>query len=434
MTFPKHWTTESIENCLETLIDYRGKTPDKKTFGVPLVTAKIVKKGRIEKPTEFIAEQDYDSWMVRGLPKPNDVVITTEAPLGEVAQLGEEKVALAQRIILLRGKENFLDNSYLKYFLLSDFGQSKLRSRSTGTTVVGIKQSELRKVKISFPHYNEQKAIAKILSSLDDKIELNRKMNATLEEMARAVFKAWFVDFEPVHANANNQTSTSASPEIARLFPAEFQESELGIIPKGWEVKSLYEFFNIIGGGTPKTTKPEFWNGEIPWYSVVDAPSETDIFVVDTVKKITQLGLEKSSTKLLRKGVTIISARGTVGKLAITGSEMTMNQSCYALESLYGDYFCYFSTKKAVDELKQKSHGAVFDTITQNTFKSILEVLPNKTLIEESEKKVSSLMGKIEVNLRQNKSLEEIRDSLLPRLISGKIPVGEIEKEVADAM
>jgi len=418
------WETETLENCLSAIIDYRGKTPAKTSSGVPLITAKIVKNGRIETPTEFIAEKDYDSWMTRGFPKRGDVILTTEAPLGEVAQITDERIALAQRIILLRGRENFLDNSYLKYFLLSQAGQSQLGSRSSGTTVLGIKQSELRKVKVTFPKFSEQQAIAKILSSLDEKIELNRQMNETLEAIARALFKAWFVDFEPVRANSENRPAESASPEIAKLFPSEFENN----IPKGWERNPLIEFFRLIGGGTPKTTNPDYWNGEILWYSVVDAPNESDVFVIDTEKKITQLGVEKSSTKLLRKGLTIISARGTVGKLAITGAEMTMNQSCYAIEGKFGDYFNYYVVKEAIAELKQKTHGAVFDTITQDTFKSISQILPREKVIKEFEAKVDSLMKRIEGNLRTSRELSEIRDSLLPRLISGKIPIAEIEE------
>ena len=419
------WETETLENCLSAIIDYRGKTPAKTSSGVPLITAKIVKNGRIETPTEFIAEKDYDSWMTRGFPKIGDVILTTEAPLGEVAQITDERIALAQRIILLRGRENFLDNSYLKYFLLSQAGQSQLGSRSSGTTVLGIKQSELRKVKVTFPKFSEQQAIAKILSSLDERIELNRQMNETLEAITRALFKAWFVDFEPVRANSENRPAESASPEIAKLFPSEFENN----IPKGWERKPLIEFFRLIGGGTPKTTNLDYWNGEILWYSVVDAPNESDVFVIDTEKKITQLGVEKSSTKLLRKGLTIISARGTVGKLAITGAEMTMNQSCYAIEGKFGDYFNYYVVKEAIAELKQKTHGAVFDTITQDTFKSISQILPKEKVIKEFEAKVDSLMKKIEGNLRTSRALSEIRDSLLPRLISGKIPVSKIEGE-----
>ena len=175
------WITIPLEECMAAIIDYRGKSPEKTTFGVPLVTAKIVKGGRIEKPEEFIAEVDFDVWMRRGMPKPGDIVMTTEAPLGEVAQLDGRKVALAQRVITLRGKPDVLDNTFLKFLLQSNPVQGELRARGTGTTVVGIRQSELRKVSLTLPPLAEQRAIAGVLGALDDKIELNRRMNATLE-------------------------------------------------------------------------------------------------------------------------------------------------------------------------------------------------------------------------------------------------------------
>ena len=129
----------------------------------------------------------------RGLPQPGDIVMTTEAPLGEIAQLGSSRVALAQRLITLRGKNAILDNTFLKFLMQSAEVQNQLRARATGTTVLGIKQRELRKVVLTLPSLPEQRAIAHILGALDDKVELNRQMNETLESIARATFKSWFI-------------------------------------------------------------------------------------------------------------------------------------------------------------------------------------------------------------------------------------------------
>src|SRR3972149_2671533 len=168
------WTSRPLEDCMSAWIDYRGKTPTKTPFGIPLITAKVVKDGRIETPNEFIAVNDYEPWMRRGIPKAGDVVITTEAPLGEVAQLGAERVALAQRLIALRGKSGVLDNGFLKFLMQSANVQDQLRARASGTTVLGIKQSELRKVMLTLPPIDEQRAIGDLLAQLEDKIELNR--------------------------------------------------------------------------------------------------------------------------------------------------------------------------------------------------------------------------------------------------------------------
>jgi len=142
------WRSLPLEEAMDAIIDYRGKSPRKTPFGVPLITAKVVKDGRILPPTEFIDPADYDEWMRRGLPRAGDVLITTEAPLGEVAQLDGRKVALAQRLIALRGKQDVLDSTFLKFLLQSQRVQDSLKARSTGTTVAGIRQSELRRIEL----------------------------------------------------------------------------------------------------------------------------------------------------------------------------------------------------------------------------------------------------------------------------------------------
>lgn len=188
------WREYVLEDVVERFIDYRGKTPKKTEAGIPLVTAKIVKAGRILEPSEYIAEEDYEAWMTRGLPEIDDVVLTTEAPLGEVALIKNKKVALAQRVITLRGDKSYVHNPFLKYYFQSALGQNELQSRASGTTVFGIKAAILKKMTVSLPSLSKQKAIASVLSSLDDKIDLLHRQNKTLEAMAETLFRQWFVE------------------------------------------------------------------------------------------------------------------------------------------------------------------------------------------------------------------------------------------------
>src|SRR3972149_2204046 len=183
--------TKTIEEVTETLIDYRGKTPRKTASGVKLITAKVIKDGFIlDGPHEYIAEDEYDAWMRRGLPRQWDILITTEAPLGEVAQLRTtERVALAQRVILLRGNPEVIDQRGYFQALKSPFVQGELRTKSSGTTVLGIKQSELRKVRVPCPPLPIQRKIAGILSAYDDLIENNTRRIKILEEMARTLYR-----------------------------------------------------------------------------------------------------------------------------------------------------------------------------------------------------------------------------------------------------
>jgi type I restriction enzyme S subunit len=422
----KDWSVQPLEDCMSAIIDYRGKTPNKTTSGVPLVTAKVVKGGRIQKPDEFIAVKDFDAWMRRGMPQPGDVVMTTEAPLGEIAQLGAERVALAQRLITLRGKPDILNNTFLKFLMLSSDIQEQLVSRATGTTVLGIKQSELRKISLTLPPHHEQLAIAEILGTLDEKIELNRRTNETLEAMARDIFKDWFVDFGPTRAKMEGLEPYLAA-DLWSLFPDRLDDEGK---PEGWEITPIAELIEIIGGGTPKTSVAEFWNGDIPWFSVVDAPSPSDVFVIGTEKHITESGLNSSSTRLLPVGATIITARGTVGKLACVGVPMTMNQSCYAIAGKppYGPYFTYFGLKGAIQDLQANTHGSVFDTITRATFNAVGSVRPNDKVAQAFDDTVNPLMAGILSNLRENQALAQTRDLLLPKLLSGEVRVREAEK------
>jgi type I restriction enzyme, S subunit len=192
-----------------------------------------------------------------------------------------------------------------------------IQHEATGSVQDNINLEILGELRFPLPPLPEQRAIAQILGTLDDKIELNRRMNETLEAIARAIFKSWFVDFDPVRAKAEGRQPFGMDVETAALFPASFEDSPLGKIPKAWRAGKLDDIIDIYGGGTPKTSVREFWDGTVPWFSVVDAPRPSDVFAIDTEKKITEAGVENSSAKVLPAGTVVISARGTVGRLEV---------------------------------------------------------------------------------------------------------------------
>nr|WP_281720051.1 restriction endonuclease subunit S [Nitrosomonas nitrosa] len=324
----------------------------------------------------------------------------------------------------LKPKTNF-EMRWAYYELLTH----DINGMDSGSAIPSTSRESFYTLPVRLPPPDEQRAIAHILGTLDDKIELNRRMNETLEAIARAMFKSWFIDFDPVRAKASGEPPESIcrrlrlTPDLLALFPDRFVDSELGEIPEGWEVKPFSETVQIIGGGTPKTSVSEYWGGDIPWFSVVDAPAESDVFVIDTEKKITQTGLDDSSARILSAGTTIISARGTVGKVALVGVPMAMNQSCYGLRGLDGgSFFTYYATRELVSTLKQHSHGAVFDTITRNTFAGV-SVVTFQPVVTAFETVVTPLMEKIKANSVQGRTLAELRDTLLPKLLSGELRV-----------
>ena len=173
--------TYTMEEVLEAILDYRGKTPKRSKSGIPTLSAKSVKKGYIDYSNcYYISQSEYNSFMNRGLPQKGDILLTTEAPLGVAAKLDRNGVAVAQRLLVLRGKKNIIDNNYLLYFLQSPKGQALLQMRESGTTVTGIKQSEFRKIEITIPDLDTQRKTVSILSNLDDKICTNKQINDNL--------------------------------------------------------------------------------------------------------------------------------------------------------------------------------------------------------------------------------------------------------------
>jgi type I restriction enzyme S subunit len=358
---------------------------------------------------------------------PGDFILSNSATPG-IPKFMQIHACVHDGWLLLRNFRG-LDQWYC-YYLLKNERENLIR-QGNGSVFTNLKTEILKKHEVPVPPLDYQKKVAAFLRSLDDRITLLRETNVTLEAIAQALFKSWFVDFDPVHANAGTQ-APSLPPEIQALFPATFTDSPQGPIPEGWDVLPFTETINVIGGGTPKTSIAEYWGGDIPWFSVVDAPAESDVFVIDTEKHITELGLNNSSTKLLPSGTTIISARGTVGRLALVGRDMAMNQSCYGLRGKYGDdYFTFFTTYRLVEALKQRSHGSVFDTITRDTLAGVSVVYPDKTVVSAFEDSVGSVMEKIKYNLQQAQTLATTRDTLLPRLISGQLRLPEAEQAIA---
>ena len=341
-----------------------------------------------------------------------------------------------QHVAIVRPDPTKLDARFLRYYLASPHVQSMLLSwADSGSTRKALTKQMIEFFEVSAPvDVSEQRAIAHILGTLDDKIELNRRMNETLEEMARALFKSWFVDFDPVRAKMDGRWRRGHSlpgmpADLYDLFPDQLVNSELGEIPERWEVGVLDDVIELLSGGTPKTTVAEYWDGEIPWYTAKDAPSPSDVFVLDTERKITIEGVENSATKILPAGTTVITARGTVGKLACLGTTMSMNQTCYGIRGVggYPDFFTYLNIRFTVDELRQRTHGTIFDTITRQTFKLIDTATPPAEAACAFENVIEPTVSRILSNLNETLTFAALRDTLLPKLVSGEVRVKAME-------
>jgi type I restriction enzyme, S subunit len=432
--FPNSWKVLSLENCMSAIIDYRGKTPVKTNFGVPLITAKIVKGGRINRIQEYIASESYEAWMRRGIPMPEDILMTTEAPLGEIAQLDSRKVALAQRLITLRGKRDFLDNNFLKFLMISNFVQDQLHARATGTTVLGIKQSELRKIDLVIPPLPEQKAIAHILGTLDDKIELNQQMNQTLEAMAQAIFKAWFVDFDPVRAKMAGQQPVGMDAATAALFPDSIEDSELGEIPKGWEVKPLPDIIEV----NPRRILPK--GAVAPYLDMKNMPTEghranvwIDREFGSGTKFINGDTLMARITPCLENGKTAYVDFLENEQVGWGSTEYLIFRPKSPLPSEFG-YYLVRSEELKTFAIQNMTGSSGRQRTPANCFNNYLMPMPPDSIICKFGRIVAPFMKIVKANSEQSQTLSTLRDTLLPKLMSGEIRVAEAERLIADSV
>lgn len=417
------WPVLPLEQCLDALIDYRGKTPEKTEFGVPLVTAKVIKGGRIEKPTEFIATEAYESWMRRGIPRAGDVVLTTEAPLGEVAQLGHERVALAQRVVTLRGKAGLLDNAYLLYLLQTEEMQSQLAARATGTTVLGIKQSELRKVLVLLPPIDLQRSASSLLVSIDDRIALLRETNSTLDAIAQALFKSWFIDFEPVHAKQQGLEPAGMDEATAALFPNSFEESAQGPVPRAWRYVSLREAVAIFDSrriplsGQDRATR----QGPFPYYGAAALMDHVDGYLFDGVHLLS--GEDGSVAEESGRPIT-----------QYVWGKFWVNNHAHVLQGKGA-----VSTEHVMLALRQVNirpfiTGAVQAKLSQANMWRITFLMPSTQVAEAFGLAIEPLYARFRHNADQAQTLASLRDTLLPRLISGQLRLPEAEAEFTDAI
>ena len=413
-----------------------GKTPpssgrDYFCGDIPFVTPTDFDGRRIIGSTErYLTSEGMSTVSGSRIPHLAVMVACIGSDMGKAAVAGRECVTNQQinSVIVESG-----DDPLFVYYNLSN-RKAEIRAVAGGSAQPILNKSVFGRFAIYLPPLPEQRRIAHVLGTLDDKIENNRKAAKTLEAMAQAIFKSWFVDFDPVRAKMAGESRESIckrlklTPEILDLFPDRLVDSELGEIPEGWGNVPFSECVTIIGGGTPKTSVLEHWDGNIPWFSIVDAPINDGIWVVGTEKKISESGLNNSSTRILPIGTTIITARGTVGRVAIVGVPMAMNQSCYGLRGKYDELglFTHFSTRLIIKELLQRAHGSVFDTITRDTLESIEVTLPPIGIIGWFESAISSPMERLKQYNEETHSITMLRDTLLPKLISGKIRVSDV--------
>ncbi len=407
---PLHWDVYPL-SYFTSRITYGFTNPMPTTdIGPFMLTAKDVNGGRINYKTARRTSWDaYQSLLTdKSRPRIGDVLLTKDGSIGRVAFCDRADVCINQSVALLQPNER-IDSRFLKFLLEGPHYQRRMEGDSDGTTIKHIYITRVDKMEVAVPPLAEQRAIASVLGALDDKIELNRRMNATLEGMARALFQSWFVDFDPVRAKLDGRLPEGMDAETAALFPAEFEESELGSIPKGWEVKKVSEFIERLSVGKKYEQKTVSPVGKIP---VLDQGKSGVIGFHND---------EPGVTATLDKPVAVF-ANHTCYMRLITYDFSTIQNVLPFVGSDVDTFWAYYATEGRLTFSEYKGHWP--DFVIQES------VVPPRKLTDLFGTIAKSIVAKIRNNEEQSRTLATLRDTLLPKLLSGEVCVADSPKEV----
>ena len=407
------WKEYTVADVISTVIDYRGKTPKKlggdwSDSGYRALYAKNIKTGKIVQPDSirYVSEDMYRCWMKEEIQK-EDILITSEAPFGQIYYWdSDEKIVLSQRLFAVRINQQFYPK-YIYFYMTSSFFQTELDGRATGTTVVGLRQPELLKCKIFAPDYQEQKRIADTLWCLEQKINNNEAINNNLEQQAKALFKSWFIDFEPFGG---------------------VQPPEMKFVP-------LQELCKVVTKGTTPTTlgKPFTSSG----INFIKAESILDSHSIDSSKFAF---IDEETNALLKRSVIkandiVFTIAGTLGRFAMVDNSVLPANTNQAVAIIRPDenkvtpayLYSFFIGNWHNEYYSKRIQQAVQANLSLTTIKSLPIAVLSKTTMNNYDELVSPLFALMKGNEEENRRLSELRDTLLPKLMSGELDVSNID-------
>jgi len=375
--------------------------------GVPVIRGMNLHEGGFNKKNFAYVSEEKANSLKRCLAYPDDLVFTHRGTLGQVGiipRIGFEKYLVSQSQMRLSVNKQYIYPKYLYYFFKSPLGQKELLKNTSqvGVPAIANPTKSLKQVEITLPAIETQQSIASILSSLDKKIELNLQMNQSLETMAQAIFKEWFVNFN---------------------FPG-FDGDLVDGLPKGWNEWSLRDFGKIVCGKTPSKAVDEYFGGEYMFLKIPDM--HNSVFVIETLDTLTNEGLQSQSNKTLPPYSVCVSSIATVGLVCMNPVPCQTNQQINSIvpSKPFWKYYLFFLAKSMREILAATASGGTA-TLNMNTsqFSNLKAVKPADDLLLSFDEIVSSMMERILANEYEIKSLTQIRDRLLPKLMTGKIEV-----------
>lgn len=401
------------------------------------------------KITETTKCVDHDEYLKhRKKLSNNTVLVSINGTIGNTALYNNENIILGKSACYINLKDN-ISKHFILYVLSGYLFQEYIQRCSTGSTIKNVSLKMMRDFRFLMPESKEeQEKVVRIIQKIDELKRLNNTQNQTLEQMSQTLFKSWFVDFDPVIDNAldagnpipealqsraelrqkvRNSTNFKPLPaKIRSLFPSEFEETELDWVPKGWESETFDSFCDLIqSGGTPSRKETSFWDGgTIKWLSSGEVKGK---IVLDTKEKITDIGLLNSSSKLWKKYTTVVAMYGaTAGEVCIIGDKMAANQACCGLYSKTFPFFVYNFVCNKANELASKATGSAQQNLNKLIISTTKFICPSNDIITIFEDNVTPLFMKWFSNSSENNTLTALRDTLLPKLISGELSLDDI--------
>nr|WP_276578170.1 restriction endonuclease subunit S [Acinetobacter baumannii] len=460
---PEHWEFKTIDELLEhpkaisVGVMYPGSDTD---GGVPLIKVSDVKNGAIASRPSFCISNKVDEEYKRTRLNGSELLLTLVGNPGDCVIVTDEMCGwnVARALAVIRLKDTQL-RSWIRYVLASKPAQHLIEARLNTTVQKTLNLKDVREIGIPIPPREERDSITKIIDSIEKKTLLNTQINQTLESIAQAIFKSWFIDFDPVRAKmaakqegqdpelAAMCTISGKSEEelqqmadddfaelqaTAALFPDELVESELGEVPNGWEVSTVGEQVQTVGGGTPSTKNVDFWDDGIHyWTTPKDLSNLTDKILLNTERKITDAGLKKISSGLLPKDTVLMSSRAPVGYLALSKIEVAINQGYIAIlpNMKYSAEYLIQWCEANMAEIKGRASGTTFQEISKKNFREISFVCPDDKVVVSYTKTVKTLYDEITSKAKENQSLINLRDTLLPKLLLGEVEIPDFINE-----
>lgn len=410
--------TEKLEKLCIEITDCHHSTPNWTESGKWVVRSENIKNGRISLvPTSYTDATTYRERVARSVPEPGDLIITREAPMGEVGMIPDGiECCLGQRLVLIKPNPTKVDRHYLLYAMQSEFVQKQIRaSDSTGSTVSNLRIPLLKQLRV--PLLKHQKEVGLVLSALDAKMALNSRINAELEALAKTIYDYWFVQFDFPDAKGRPYRTSGGKMVWSEVLKRE--------IPSAWAVGSLDDLGQIVGGSTPSTSNPDhFGQGMIPWITPKDLSDNRGAkFITRGETDVSEVGRRSASLTLYPAGTVLLSSRAPVGYLAIALNPVTTNQGfkSFVPTKGYGTSFVYYAVARSLPIIIKYASGSTFVEISGGVLKSVRAVLPRESVADAFCNLIEPIVRRQQQAELENVELAKFRDWLLPLLMNGQV-------------